>query len=50
MEMAMADAREFEVIHLRYHWPYGRLIAERLLKTYGASGNLAWAMAERSAA
>ncbi|MGA0603937.1 saccharopine dehydrogenase family protein [Caulobacter sp. KR2-114] len=46
----MADAREFEVIVYGATGYTGRLVAEHLLKTYGASGDLAWAMAGRSQA
>jgi short subunit dehydrogenase-like uncharacterized protein len=44
------DAREFEVIVYGATGYTGRLVAEHLLKTYGAGGDLAWAMAGRSAA
>ncbi|HEX7760947.1 MAG TPA: saccharopine dehydrogenase NADP-binding domain-containing protein [Caulobacteraceae bacterium] len=46
----MADAREFEVIVYGATGYTGRLVAEHLLKTYGASGDLKWAMAGRSQA
>jgi short subunit dehydrogenase-like uncharacterized protein len=46
----MADAREFEVIVYGATGYTGRLVAEHLLKTYGASGDLAWAIAGRSEA
>jgi len=46
----MADAREFDVIVYGATGYTGRLVAEHLLKTYGASGDLAWAMAGRSEA
>ncbi len=47
----MADgAREFEVIVYGATGYTGRLVAEHLLKTYGAAGDLKWAMAGRSQA
>ncbi|MDP3740590.1 MAG: saccharopine dehydrogenase NADP-binding domain-containing protein [Hyphomonadaceae bacterium] len=46
----MADTREFEVIVYGATGYTGRLVAEHLLKTYGAAGDLAWAMAGRSQA
>ena len=46
----MTDAREFEVIVYGATGYTGRLVAEHLLKTYRASGDLAWAMAGRSQA
>ena len=46
----MSDAgREFEVIVYGATGYTGRLVAAHLLKTYGASGDLTWAMAGRSA-
>jgi short subunit dehydrogenase-like uncharacterized protein len=41
-------AREFEVILYGATGYTGRLVAEHLLKTYGASGDLTWAMAGRN--
>ena len=46
----MADAREFEVIVYGATGYTGRLVAEHLLKNYGAAGDLAWAIAGRSEA
>ena len=46
----MADTREFEVIVYGATGYTGRLVAEHFLKTYGAEGDLAWAMAGRSQA
>lgn len=46
----MADEREFEVIVYGATGYTGRLVAEHLLKTYGAARDLAWAMAGRSQA
>lgn len=46
----MADAREYEVIVYGATGYTGRLVAEHMLKTYGASGDLTWAMAGRSEA
>ena len=45
----MSDAREFDIILYGATGYTGRLVAEHLLKTYGASGDLAWTMAGRSA-
>src|SRR5580698_8561442 len=46
----MADAaREFDIIVYGATGYTGRLVAAHLLKTYGASGDIAWAMAGRSA-
>ena len=47
--MSDAAGREFEVIVYGATGYTGRLVAAHLLKTYGASGDLAWAMAGRSA-
>jgi short subunit dehydrogenase-like uncharacterized protein len=44
----MSDAREFDIILYGATGYTGRLVAEHLLKTYGASGDIAWAMAGRS--
>jgi len=44
----MAD-RAFEVVLWGATGYTGRLVAEHLLKTYGAAGDLAWAVAARSA-
>ena len=44
------SGREFEVIVWGATGYTGRLVAEHLLKTYGAAGDLKWAMAGRSAA
>jgi short subunit dehydrogenase-like uncharacterized protein len=45
----MADpAREFDIIVYGATGYTGRLVAAHLLKTYGASGDIAWAMAGRS--
>src|SRR5580704_8193269 len=44
------SAREFEIIVYGATGYTGRLVAEYLLKTYGAAGDLTWAMAGRSAA
>ncbi len=44
------DAREFEVIVYGATGYTGRLVAAHLLKTYAATGDLAWAMAGRSQA
>ncbi|MDB5432566.1 MAG: saccharopine dehydrogenase [Caulobacter sp.] len=41
-------ARDFEVILYGATGYTGRLVAEHLLKTYGASGDLTWAMAGRN--
>ncbi len=41
------DAREFEVVVYGATGYTGRLVAAHLLKTYGATGDLAWAMAGR---
>jgi len=46
----MSDAREFDAIVYGATGYTGRLVAEHLLKTYGASGEVRWAMAGRSAA
>jgi short subunit dehydrogenase-like uncharacterized protein len=46
----LSDAREFDVICYGASGYTGRLTAEHLLKTYGAAGDLTWAMAGRSAA
>ncbi|NRF65926.1 saccharopine dehydrogenase NADP-binding domain-containing protein [Aquincola sp. S2] len=46
----MAETREFEVIVYGATGYTGRLVAEHLLKTYGAAGDLAWAIAGRSEA
>jgi len=43
------SGREFEVICYGATGYTGRLVAEHLLKTYGAAGRLRWAMAGRSA-
>ncbi len=43
------SGREFEVIVWGATGYTGRLVAEHLLKTYGADGDLKWAMAGRSA-
>jgi short subunit dehydrogenase-like uncharacterized protein len=46
----MADpAREFDIIVYGATGYTGRLVAAHLLRTYGASGDIAWAMAGRSA-
>jgi short subunit dehydrogenase-like uncharacterized protein len=46
----MADAaREFDIIVYGATGYTGRLVAAHLLKTYGAAGDIAWAMAGRSA-
>ena len=45
----MSDAREFDVIVQGSTGYTGRLVAEYLLKTYGAAGSVKWAMAGRSA-
>src|SRR5580698_7163870 len=45
----MSD-REFEIICYGATGYTGRLVAEHLLKTYGAAGEVKWAMAGRSAA
>jgi short subunit dehydrogenase-like uncharacterized protein len=46
----MADAaREFDIIVYGATGYTGRLVAAHLLKTYGAAGEIAWAMAGRSA-
>ncbi|MFI4936056.1 MAG: saccharopine dehydrogenase family protein [Caulobacterales bacterium] len=45
----MAGDREFEIIVYGATGYTGRLVAEHLVKTYGAGGYLAWAMAGRSA-
>ena len=44
------SGREFEVIVWGATGYTGRLVAEHLLKTYGAAGDLKWAMGGRSAA
>jgi short subunit dehydrogenase-like uncharacterized protein len=44
------SGREFEVIVWGATGYTGRLVAEHVLKTYGAAGELRWAMAGRSAA
>jgi short subunit dehydrogenase-like uncharacterized protein len=44
----MSDAREFDIILYGATGYTGRLVAEHMLKTYGASGDIAWAMAGRS--
>jgi len=49
-DLAMANAREFEVIVFGATGYTGRLVAEHLLKTYGAAGDLSWAIAGRSEA
>lgn len=46
----MSDNREFDVIVFGSTGYTGRLVAEHLLKTYGAAGAVKWAMAGRSAA
>lgn len=46
----MANAREFEVIVFGSTGYTGQLVAEHLLKTYGAAGDLSWAIAGRSEA
>ncbi|HEY4942727.1 MAG TPA: saccharopine dehydrogenase NADP-binding domain-containing protein [Rhizomicrobium sp.] len=46
----MSDNREFDVIVFGSTGYTGRLVAEHLLKTYGAAGAVTWAMAGRSAA
>ena len=43
------SGREFEVIVWGATGYTGRLVAAHLLKTYGAAGDLKWAMAGRSA-
>jgi short subunit dehydrogenase-like uncharacterized protein len=45
----MSDGREFEIIVWGATGYTGRLVAEHLVKTYGAAGDVAWAMAGRSA-
>ena len=46
----MAEAaREFDIIVYGATGYTGRLVAEHLLKTYGADGEIDWAMAGRSA-
>jgi short subunit dehydrogenase-like uncharacterized protein len=45
----MSDNREFDVIVFGATGYTGRLVAEYLLKTYGATGPVKWAMAGRSA-
>ncbi|HWA62515.1 MAG TPA: saccharopine dehydrogenase NADP-binding domain-containing protein [Caulobacteraceae bacterium] len=45
----MAEGREFDVVVYGATGYTGRLVAEHLLKTYGAAGDVAWAMAGRSA-
>jgi short subunit dehydrogenase-like uncharacterized protein len=45
----MGEGREFDVIVYGATGYTGRLVAEHLLKTYGAHGEVAWAMAGRSA-
>jgi short subunit dehydrogenase-like uncharacterized protein len=45
----MSDAREFDIILYGATGYTGRLVAEHMLKTYGASGDIVWAMAGRSA-
>ncbi|MDR3510722.1 MAG: saccharopine dehydrogenase NADP-binding domain-containing protein [Caulobacteraceae bacterium] len=45
----MSEGREFEVVVYGATGYTGRLVAEHLLKTYGAAGKVAWAMAGRSA-
>src|SRR3974377_744767 len=44
------SGREFEVVVWGATGYTGRLVAEHLLKTYGADGDLKWAVAGRSAA
>ncbi|MFI4976813.1 MAG: saccharopine dehydrogenase family protein [Caulobacterales bacterium] len=44
----MSDSREFDVIVYGSTGYTGRLVAEHLLKTYGAAGDVRWAMAGRS--
>src|SRR5579864_6377042 len=44
------SGREFEVICYGATGYTGRLVAAHLLKTYGAAGDLSWAMAGRSEA
>ncbi|HEX4198597.1 MAG TPA: saccharopine dehydrogenase NADP-binding domain-containing protein [Caulobacteraceae bacterium] len=44
----MSDAREFDIILYGATGYTGRLVAAHLLKTYGASGDIAWVMAGRS--
>ena len=44
----MSPAREFDVIVQGSTGYTGRLVAEYLLKTYGAAGSVKWAMAGRS--
>lgn len=44
----MSDKREFDVIVFGSTGYTGRLVAEHLLKTYGAAGSVKWAMAGRS--
>jgi short subunit dehydrogenase-like uncharacterized protein len=46
----MSENREFDVIVFGSTGYTGRLVAEYLLKTYGAGGDVKWAMAGRSAA
>ena len=46
----MSDGRDFEIIVWGATGYTGRLVAEHLMKTYGAAGDVAWAMAGRSAA
>ncbi len=46
----MSEAREFDVIVYGATGYTGRLVAEHLLKTYGATGSIKWAMAGRSRA
>ena len=45
----MSTAREFDAVVYGATGYTGRLVAEYLLKTYGASGEVKWAMAGRSA-
>ena len=44
----MSDTREFDVIVFGASGYTGRLVAEHLLKTYGAGGKVKWAVAGRS--
>lgn len=46
----MSEARRFDVVVYGSTGYTGRLVAEHLLKTYGADGEVTWAMAGRSPA